>query len=100
MLGIAARVSVETPEHSIVFAALDAEESGLNGSKAFIGDPPIPRAAIVMNVNLDMVARDAKNILFATGTFQYPFLKAYLKRRGAAAGRASPRARRIEPERR
>ena len=79
LLAIAARVSVETPEHSIVFAALDAEESGLNGSKAFIGDPPIPRAAIVMNVNLDMVARDAKNILFATGTFQYPFLKAYLK---------------------
>jgi Zn-dependent M28 family amino/carboxypeptidase len=32
-----------------------------------------------MNVNLDMVARDAKNILYATGTFQYPFLKAYLK---------------------
>ena len=79
LLAIAARVSVETPEHSIVFAALDAEESGLNGSKAFINDPPIPRAAIVMNVNLDMVARDAKNILYATGTFQYPFLKAYLK---------------------
>jgi Zn-dependent M28 family amino/carboxypeptidase len=79
LLAIAARVSVETPEHSIVFAALDAEESGLNGSRAFVGDPPIPRAAIVMNVNLDMVARDAKNILYATGTFQYPFLKAYLK---------------------
>ena len=79
MLGIAARLSVETPEHSIVFAALDAEESGLNGSKAFMADPPIPRAAIVMNVNLDMVARDAKNILYATGTFQSPFLKAYLK---------------------
>ena len=78
LLAIAARVSVETPEHSIVFAALDAEESGLNGSKAFMGDPPIPRAAIVMNVNLDMVARDAKNILFATGTFEYPFLKAYV----------------------
>ena len=79
LLAIAARVSVETPEHSIVFAALDAEESGLNGSKAFVADPPIPRAAIVMNVNLDMVARDAKNILYATGTFQYPFLKTYLK---------------------
>ena len=79
LLGIAARLSVETPEHSIVFAALDAEETGLNGSKAFMADPPIPRAAIVMNVNLDMVARDAKNILYATGTFQSPFLKAYLK---------------------
>jgi hypothetical protein len=26
-----------------------------------------------------MVARDAKNVLFASGTFHYPFLKAYLK---------------------
>ena len=32
-----------------------------------------------MNVNLDMVARDANNVLFAAGTFQYPFLKPYLE---------------------
>jgi Zn-dependent M28 family amino/carboxypeptidase len=79
LLAVAARVSVETPEHSIVFAAFDAEESGLNGAKAFVSDPPIPRGAIALNVNLDMVARDARNLLFAVGTFQYPFLKAYLK---------------------
>ncbi len=63
----------------MVFAALDAEESGLNGSQAFLKDPPVARDAIVMNVNLDMVARDAKNVLFAAGTSHYPFLKAYLK---------------------
>ncbi len=79
LLAVAARVSANKPEHSVVFAALDAEESGLNGAKAFMRDPPVAREAIVMNVNLDMVARDEKNILFATGTFQYPFLKAYLK---------------------
>ena len=79
LLAVAARVSANKPEHSVVFAALDAEESGLNGAKAFMGDPPVAREAIVMNVNLDMVARDEKNLLFATGTFQYPFLKAYLK---------------------
>jgi Zn-dependent M28 family amino/carboxypeptidase len=79
LLAIAARVAADKPEHSLVFAALDAEESGLNGAKAFVADPPVARDAIVMNVNMDMVARDAKNVLFASGTFQYPFLKAYLK---------------------
>ena len=79
LLAVAARLSASRPAHSVVFAALDAEESGLNGARAFLADPPIPRDAIAMNVNLDMVARDAKNVLFASGTFHYPFLKAYLK---------------------
>ena len=79
LLAVAARLSANQPEHSIVFAALDAEESGLNGAQAFLKDPPVARDAIVMNVNLDMVARDAKDVLFASGTSHYPFLKAYLK---------------------
>jgi len=79
LLAVASRLSASKPAHSVVFAALDAEETGLNGARAFLADPPVPREGIVMNVNLDMVARDAKNILFASGTFHYPFLKAYLK---------------------
>ena len=79
MLAVAARLTANQPEHSMVFAALDAEETGQNGSQAFLKDPPVARDAIVMNVNLDMVARDAKNVLFAVGTSHYPFLKAYLK---------------------
>jgi Zn-dependent M28 family amino/carboxypeptidase len=78
LLAAAARLSKDRPAHSILFAAVDAEESGLNGSIALMKDPPIAREAMVMNVNLDMVARDAKNVLFAVGTFHYPFLKAYL----------------------
>lgn len=79
LLAVASRMNASRPAHSVVFAALDAEETGLNGARAFLADPPVPRDGIVMNVNLDMVARDAKNILFASGTFHYPFLKAYLK---------------------
>ena len=79
LLAVATRISASRPVHSVVFAALDAEETGLNGARAFLADPPVPRKGIVMNVNLDMVARDAKNVLFASGTFHYPFLKAYLK---------------------
>ena len=79
LLAVASRVSATKPAHSVVFAALDAEETGLNGARAFLAEPPVPREGIVMNVNLDMVGRDAKNVLFASGTFHYPFLKAYLK---------------------
>jgi Zn-dependent M28 family amino/carboxypeptidase len=78
LLAVAARLNAEKPEHSLLVAALDAEESGLNGAKALINDPPVARGTILMNVNLDMVARDAGNVLFAVGTAQYPFLRPYL----------------------
>ena len=78
LLAVAARLHAEKPEHSLLLAALDAEESGTNGAKALLNDPPVGRDAILMNVNLDMVARDAGNVLFAVGTAQYPFLKPYL----------------------
>ena len=94
LLAMAARVSAETPEHSIVFAALDAEEAGLNGSKAFIGDPPIPLASIVMNVNLDMVARDAEEHALRHRARSNIRSSRLPEERGAAAGRAPPRPRR------
>ena len=78
LLAVAARASRETPRHSILFAALDAEESGSQGARALLGSPPVPRESMVMNVNLDMVARDERNVLFASGTHHYPFLKPYL----------------------
>jgi Zn-dependent M28 family amino/carboxypeptidase len=79
LLAVAARLSAEKPEHSMLFAALDAEESGLQGARALLRAPPIPRESMALNVNLDMVARDAKNVLFAAGTHHYPFLKPYLE---------------------
>jgi Peptidase family M28 len=78
LLAVAARLNADKPEHSLLLAAFDAEESGLNGAKALVNDPPVARESILMNVNLDMVARDAGNVLFASGTSHYPFLKAYL----------------------
>jgi Zn-dependent M28 family amino/carboxypeptidase len=78
LLAVAARLSAQPPDHSVLFAALDAEEQGLHGARALLRAPPVPRESLVININLDMVARDAKNILFAAGTFHYPFLKPYL----------------------
>jgi hypothetical protein len=78
LLAVAARLSANPPDNSVLFAAFDAEEAGLRGARAFVASPPVPLASIGLNVNLDMVARDAANVLFASGTSHYPFLKSYL----------------------
>jgi Zn-dependent M28 family amino/carboxypeptidase len=73
------------PERSLLIVALDAEEGGLNGARAFLAEPPVPKAAIKLNVNLDMVSRSPKGELYAAGTHHYPQLKAPLEQVAAAA---------------
>jgi Zn-dependent M28 family amino/carboxypeptidase len=74
LLEIARYFAANRPENSIIFAALDAEEIGLQGAQAFVAEPPVPISAIVLNVNMDMVSRSERNELYAAGTFHYPFL--------------------------
>jgi hypothetical protein len=65
--------------HDAIFAAFDAEELGLQGAKAFVASPPIPRGRfIALNVNLDMVSRSAARELYVAGTHHRPALKAVL----------------------
>ncbi|MGH7636557.1 MAG: M28 family peptidase [Gemmatimonadaceae bacterium] len=66
------------PQNSILFVALDFEEGGLNGARGFVARPPVPLSSMILNVNMDMVGRNAKNELFAAGTSHYPFLRPYL----------------------
>ena len=73
------------PAHSIVFAALDSEEAGLEGAKKFVAAPPVKIERIVLNVNMDMISRSERGELYAVGTSHYPFLKSYLV---AAAAKA------------
>jgi hypothetical protein len=70
----------KTPfRHTIVFAAWDAEEKGLQGARAFLVKPPVPKDRIGLNVNLDMVSRSDKREIFIAGTYHYPNLKAPLE---------------------
>lgn len=78
LLEAAAFFKAHPPAHSILFAAFDAEEAGLRGARAFLEDPPVDPAALVLDVNLDMVSRSEKGELFAAGTYQAPYLKPYL----------------------
>jgi hypothetical protein len=66
----------KTPfRHTVVFAAFDAEERGLQGARAFLLKPPLPKDRIGLNVNLDMVSRSDKREIFIAGTYHYPDLK-------------------------
>lgn len=78
LFAIAAHFLKSPAPASIVIAALDAEESGLRGARALLDRGVLPRDAIVMNVNIDMIGRDAGNVLYAAGAYHYPFLKPLL----------------------
>ena len=56
------------PKHSVIIAAFDAEELGLEGSKYFVNHSVIPINSIVVNLNMDMISRSDTNTLFAVGT--------------------------------
>lgn len=63
------------PRHSLIFAALDAEESGLQGARRFVAAPPVPLESVLINLNMDMIGRDANDLLYVVGTYTQPFLK-------------------------
>lgn len=78
LIELARWFAAHPPQNSILFAALDYEEGGLNGARGFVAQPPVPLSSIVLNVNMDMVGRNTKNELFAAGTSHYPYLRTYL----------------------
>ena len=75
MLEVAAYCQKNPMRRSIVFAAFDAEEGGLNGARVFVSDGPVPRDRIALNINLDMVSRSDKREIFIAGTYHTPSLK-------------------------
>lgn len=79
LLALAEYFSKNAPKHSIIFAALDAEEMGLQGAKALVRDFPFPLEQVLLNINMDMISRSDKNELYASGTQHYPQLKPILE---------------------
>lgn len=66
------------PRHTIVFAAFDAEEKGLQGARAFVENPPLDLGAIAVVVNMDMVSRSESGELYVAGTSHYPQLAQFV----------------------
>jgi Zn-dependent M28 family amino/carboxypeptidase len=56
LIEVARQLSTATPrpKRSVMFVAVTAEEHGLLGSRYFAGDPTVPKASIVANINMDM----------------------------------------------
>lgn len=79
LMAISEYFSKNRPKHSMIFAALDAEEMGLQGAKALLKDFPFPLEDILMNVNMDMVGRNENGEIYASGTHQNPNLKPILE---------------------
>lgn len=80
LFALAAYFTKHKPSYTIIFAAFDGEESGLRGSKKFVESPPVAKEKIVMNVNMDMIAHNDKNELYASGTYHNPQFKPLLEK--------------------
>jgi hypothetical protein len=83
MLAVAAWFKAHPPRHTIVFAAFDGEELGLQGARAFLAALPFPKAQLALNLNLDMVSHNDDNEIFAAGTSYTPAFKPLLAQAAA-----------------
>ncbi len=79
MLAVAEHCQRTPFRRTVIFAAFDAEEAGLQGAKVFVASPPLPKERIALNINLDMVSRNDKREIFVAGTHPWPQLKAPLE---------------------
>lgn len=86
LLAMAAYFKKHPPRYTLIFAALDGEEEGLQGAKAFVAQPPVPVTQIRQNINMDMIAHNDKNELYVCGTFQFPDTKKYIDEIAAHSG--------------
>lgn len=74
LMTLARLLAAGKPRHTLVFIAFDAEESGDVGSRAWVDAAPIPLDKVLVDINMDMVGRNVKNQLFASGPNKYPQL--------------------------
>ncbi|WP_134088128.1 M28 family peptidase [Olivibacter sp. XZL3] len=81
LLHFAAYFSKNKPNFTLIFAAFDAEEMGLQGAKAFVANPPVPLERIKLNINMDMIAHNDKNELYVCGANLYPQMKNYIEQK-------------------
>jgi Zn-dependent M28 family amino/carboxypeptidase len=92
------------PRHPMTFVAFDAEELGLLGAKAFVKSPLFDPSTAAIDVNLDMVSRNDRNEIYASGVYQSPWLKPIVmdvqRRSGVTIkmGHDRPRKKRTDPD--
>lgn len=88
LLAAARHFTMNRPRHTMLFAALDAEEAGQHGAKALVASDLLPPGRTRLNVNLDMVSRSDANEIYAAGPYYSPWLMPLLRE---VQGRSSVR---------
>ena len=88
LITMAERLLRQPPQHDVLLVFFDSEESGEQGSKAFVASPPVPLSRIAFDLSLDMISRQDGKALWVSGTSHYPFLKPYAD--AVAKGAAIP----------
>ena len=79
LLTIANYFKNKSPKHTLIFAAVDAEEIGSLGCDYLLNNFPMSVKDIALNINMDMISRNDSLQLYASGTYHYPKLKQPLK---------------------
>jgi Zn-dependent M28 family amino/carboxypeptidase len=79
LLSIAHAFSQMRSKHTLIFVAFDAEEMGLRGAAAFLANSPTDKGLIKLNVNMDMIAHNNVDEIYAVGTYHYPELMPILE---------------------
>ncbi len=79
LLAVAGSFKGAPPKHTVLIVALDGEEGGLRGARAFLETPPVPADRIALNINFDMLAKNARGELYAAGGSPNPWVKARLE---------------------
>ncbi len=75
LLYLAGKLNQSCPAYSYLLIATDAEEHGLDGAKAWLGNSPVPVAQQLLNINLDMISRGEKRQrLYLAGKRSLPAL--------------------------
>lgn len=85
LLAVAEAFKASPPRHDVILAVVDAEEGGLRGAHAFVANPPVPLSTIALNINFDMLSKNPKNELYASGASPFPALKPILDKVAATA---------------
>ncbi|MDO8295140.1 MAG: M28 family peptidase [Caulobacter sp.] len=85
LLAVAEAFQTAPPAHTLFLVALDGEEVGLRGARAFVDAPPVPLADIGLNVNFDMLSKNARGELYVSGGAPFPWLRTRLERLAGTA---------------
>jgi Zn-dependent M28 family amino/carboxypeptidase len=78
LLAMADYFAKEKPNHTLIFAAFDAEEMGLQGARAFVKDSML-LSKVKLNINMDMISNNDSSEIYAAGTYHYPATKPVLE---------------------